>query len=259
MSRALLPNAVWRVGMVEATIRKLTVAAMLALLLHVGFPDSAVVNEQFVALQPVLTSCLDDDDTTTRRLACRVLTAILKSLNQVCGGLAAEAGGRTASEIAHLSREQVNDLYPELLKRLDDSSDEIRVMACDMLVAFWSSAPASSFHSTCLAYAFDMLFVHLDDPQRKIQQAIHRALQAAVSLGPSLMVEKAKENRGRHRSPLLCDHLRDYATPLIQRETEDDREGTLNGDVARAGPPASKCQPVQSSMIDTSDLDDIDD
>jgi dynein assembly factor 5 len=184
----LLPNAVWRVGRVESTIRKLSVACLATLLGDTGLEDERAAAAVLAGMRPVLTSCLADDDATTRRLSCIAMHHLLGR----CGGLGSEA---------------VNDLYPELLKRLDDSCDEIRRVACLMLVSFLGAAPKEALHSTCVDYMCDTLFVHLDDPAPPIQAAVFEVLRAAAVHRPEVVGKKAARCRRMHRSPDLCDRL----------------------------------------------------
>lgn len=64
-----MPNAVWRVGRVAATIRKVSVACQFTMLKsRLASPE--VLLATLADWQPVLISCLDDDDTSTKQLAC---------------------------------------------------------------------------------------------------------------------------------------------------------------------------------------------
>ena len=77
-------------------------------------------------------SCLEDDDVTTRRLSCRVMTKMFEYMSNI------------SVATQRLRYEQINDLYPKLLKRLDDSDDEIRKDACLMLL----NAPSTRSQKT---------------------------------------------------------------------------------------------------------------
>ena len=157
-------RAVFGVGLVESTLRKLAMGT-LALVSRIGVESLDIVSNQFRKSQGTLVSCLEDDDVTTRRLSCRVITKMFEYMSNI------------SVATQRLRYEQINDLYPKLLKRLDDSDDEIRKDACLMLVKFWSAAEKSSyFHETCMVYTFDVLFLHLDDPSLEIQRAVFEAL-----------------------------------------------------------------------------------
>ena len=234
LERVLFPCCVWRVGLVESTLRKLAMAALLALVSRIGVESLDIVSNQFRKSQGTLVSCLEDDDVTTRRLSCRVMTKMFEYMSNI------------SVATQRLRYEQINDLYPKLLKRLDDSDDEIRKDACLMLVKFWSAAEKSSyFHETCMVYTFDVLFLHLDDPSLEIQRAVFEALSCACELHPKLLTEKASESRGKHRTPEFCDKLiRLASSMLVEKNTTKEKRALSEMDL--------------DDEIDTGDLDDID-
>ena len=45
----------------------------------------------------------------------------------------------------YFSEQAVHEIYPKLLKRLDDSSDQVRVAMCQTLQAFFQCSPKSHF------------------------------------------------------------------------------------------------------------------
>lgn len=61
------------------------------------------------------------------------------------------------------------ELYPELLKRLDDSNDVVRVAACKCFVSYFKALPAE-WSGSLFRYIVSSLFIHLDDPERLVQQ-----------------------------------------------------------------------------------------
>jgi dynein assembly factor 5 len=66
-------------------------------------------------------------------------------------------------------------MYPELLKRLDDSNDEIRVAVSKTFMAYFQCFDEGfdvGLYSAHLEAIYKGLLVHLDDPDAKIQHAI---------------------------------------------------------------------------------------
>lgn len=61
------------------------------------------------------------------------------------------------------------ELYPELLKRLDDSNDVVRVATCKCFVSYFKALPAE-WSGSLFRYIVSSLFIHLDDPERLVQQ-----------------------------------------------------------------------------------------
>jgi dynein assembly factor 5 len=67
---------------------------------------------------------------------------------------------------------QITNLYRELLKRLDDSSDDIRLDACLALCQYVRVVP-QDYDRTHYKYLLRGLLVHLDDTNPKIQVAFN--------------------------------------------------------------------------------------
>ena len=59
-----------------------------------------------------LRATLEDDNVSTRLLSCRILTKVFHTVGH------------------SLDQDQLHNMYPDLLKRLDDSSDDIRLAMC---------------------------------------------------------------------------------------------------------------------------------
>ncbi len=77
-------------------------------------------------------------------------------------------------------------LYPELLKRLDDSNDAIRVEAAHAFDKFLQGM-APGFEPGQMEYMVRALCVHLDDSNAQVQDAVHAVmLQVCTPRPPSL-------------------------------------------------------------------------
>ena len=128
----------------------------------------------FETALPLLTSCLDDDNTETRLLTCGMLAVALDRLG---AGRITDGWTRT--------------LYPELLKRLDDASDAVRIKSADPIISLIRCFHYSSTYSaeanmdkTNYQYFLRGLLVHLDDPAPEIQQAAsHSSRHTHCNLG----------------------------------------------------------------------------
>jgi dynein assembly factor 5 len=188
LSEALLPNVVWRAGRVAATVRKVALVCLYTLLREGRVPLEALV-EVVPPLLPVLKTNLEDYDASSRQLVTLSLERIFAYLPGA------------------FDEEPIRQLYPELLKRLDDSSDEVRRAACAAISAFFSAAAPAVFRGGILDYMLDQLFVHLDDQEVSMQEAVLGVLKAAVRLDADAVGKKAQAARGSHRSPRFCDEL----------------------------------------------------
>lgn len=188
VSDMILPNAVWKAGRVASTIRKVALVCLYTLLRDRRVPLPTLY-ETVPPLLPVLKTDLDDYDASSRQLVALSLEAIFLALPRA------------------FDDEPIRQLYPELLKRLDDSSDDVRKSICGTLAAFLNAAAPEVFRGGILDYTLDQLFVHLDDQDPAIQDAVLRVLKAAAPIDPAMVEKKAQAARGSHRSPRYCDEL----------------------------------------------------
>eukprot|EP00927_Polykrikos_kofoidii_P048306 TRINITY_DN42531_c0_g1_i1.p1 TRINITY_DN42531_c0_g1~~TRINITY_DN42531_c0_g1_i1.p1 ORF type:complete len:980 (-),score=178.02 TRINITY_DN42531_c0_g1_i1:255-2915(-) len=188
LQTVLIPNCTWRAGQSNNKIRKggmICVHSMLQR--HLLKPAS--LNAAFADLLPVLKSCLDDSFSPDNRLiACLVLSAMLTDLQ------------------AEISADQLREVYPELLKRLDDSNDKIRTAVCDALSVFFKCLPPA-WSRSLFEYILRNLFVHLDDPNPEIQRGIYVALEAAVHQDYATFLTEARAAAGKSAHPRLCEEL----------------------------------------------------
>jgi len=196
LSALLLPNLVWRAGKAAEHVR-LASSLCLSKLVPLAALTRSALREHWVAALPQIVSCLDDDNATTRTYTCTALAASLPRLG---------AEG--------LSAENTRQIYPELLKRLDDASDDIRLQVCGPLVEFFRCCnysatydPAANFDKTNYGYLLQGLLVHLDDPSPQIQQAVATVVAEGLKLDPLACADELRKVRDRQRSPKLVDAL----------------------------------------------------
>lgn len=193
LQRGIIPNIVWHGGRVAATIRKVAVACAYTLLRQ-RIADQQCLFETAPQMLPVLKSSMDDCDAKTRQLVCLALQYLFVALPGCLG------------------EDPVHQLYAEILKRLDDSKDTVRIAACEMFTTFLKAAPKEHFRGTIIDYTMDCLFVHLDDSEPDIQEAVFNVLKETVVIDAPRLAKKAEENRTRHQSPRYCDQLQALAT-----------------------------------------------
>lgn len=186
----LVPNLIWRVGRVEATIRKVALAAAFGIL-KAGAISFEALFQIATDLVPLLVSNLDDMEMSPRLMACLGLTVIFERLRGV------------------FSDQSIQEMYPKLIARLDDSSDEVRVAICQTLSAFFvGGVNRECYHNTMVDYMLDQLFIHLDDSQTHIQQAVYPVIvRVGLEIDPHAVLKKATAQRSSHRSPTFCDQL----------------------------------------------------
>ncbi len=136
---------------------------------------------------------MDDFDISPRLMACYSLKVLFERL------------------IGAFSEQAIHDLYPKLLKRLDDSQDEVRLAICETLVAFYHCGPNSYYSTTLVEYSLDQLFLHLDDTDSRIQDAVSQVICSMKQLDRhDRILNKAEKNLTIHRTPLQCEKIINY-------------------------------------------------
>jgi len=197
----LIPNCIWKAGQGNNKIRKGGMVCIHALLKqHLVSP--AALNAAFSDLLPILKSCLDDSwSPDNRMIACLVLACLLTDLQ------------------AEINGEQLREVYPEMLKRLDDSNDKIRAVVCEALSVFFKCLPPN-WSRSLYEYILRTLFVHLDDPNPEIQEGIYGVLQAAVHQDYVTFAAEAKTAVAKSAHPRQCEELLRLAQSLQQAQLD---------------------------------------
>ena len=185
----IVPNLIWKIGRVEATVRKVALATAYGLL-KAGATRAESLARSATDLVPLVVSNLDDMESTPRQIACLCLTVLFERLRGAFGDNA------------------VREMYPKLIARLDDSNDAVRISACATLQMFLQCAHKSYFSGTTIDYILDQLFIHLDDPDPAIQEAVLPVIVIAANhIDKDLVVKKAENSKNSHRSSALCNRL----------------------------------------------------
>ena len=74
-----------------------------------------------------------------------------------------------------LDHDRLHNMYPDLLKRMDDSSDDVRVAVAHTFQAYFNCFENDydvSLYKAHLEAIYKGLLVHLDDPEPRIQEAV---------------------------------------------------------------------------------------
>ncbi|KAJ7989332.1 hypothetical protein DPEC_G00303440 [Dallia pectoralis] len=194
----LLPNLVWKAGRTAAAIRTSALSCLLALL-----QGGAITPGQLLAveekLSPQVLSCLEEDSHLSRLLACRSLSVVLKLIG------------------TSLHADALNKIYPEVLKRLDDSSEEVRAVALETL-GRWLASLGKGYNTQLycqhLEFLFQQLLLHLDDPDSRVQDTVLEVLKTGSVVHPSLLKQEVEAVRDKQRSPIYCDKLLQHIQSL---------------------------------------------
>ena len=200
----LLPNLVWRVGRTAAAVRTAALSCVLALL-HGGAITPAQVLCVEEKLSPQVLSALEEDSPMARLLACRSISIIIKLVGQ------------------SLHPDALNKIYPELLKRLDDSSEEVRAVALQALGLWLSSLSSDYSPDLCvshLQFIFQHLLLHLDDSDSAVQDQVLEILKKGSSVHPTLLKTEIEAVREKQRSPVYCERLLQHINSLTHQPAQ---------------------------------------
>mmetsp|Transcript_10035 Transcript_10035/g.16892 ORF Transcript_10035/g.16892 Transcript_10035/m.16892 type:complete len:159 (+) Transcript_10035:1130-1606(+) len=147
----------------------------------------------FRSLFTTLKSSLDDDWANDLRFASIVLTKHLQ--------------GYLKDNFEH---DDYQLIYTELLKRLDDAQDGIRIETCKVLEVFFEIIP-DPWSGSLYEYTVKTIYVHLDDSNPEIQQAISNVLKVACTKQTDDFIRVSKEQVNKTVHPALCKSLMDHA------------------------------------------------
>ncbi|TMS14708.1 Dynein assembly factor 5, axonemal [Larimichthys crocea] len=157
-------------------------------------------------LIPLVLSALDEDSQMGRLLACRSLSTTVRLIG------------------TSLHPEALNKIYPELLKRLDDSSEEVRSVALQALGLWLTSLTKDYNPEFCtphLQFLFQQLLLHLDDPDSSVQEQVLEVLKKGSLVHPTLLRREVEAVRDKQRSPLYCDQLLQHISSLPTETTAE--------------------------------------
>ncbi|ESO05753.1 hypothetical protein HELRODRAFT_111152 [Helobdella robusta] len=193
VEKMVLPNCAWSVGRTSEVIRSSAVLCLWIIL------SSEIVDRDLLQeftnknLISQLKSLLEDDSKATRLTTCNLLTRLFN--------------------IATVEVPEDNilyNMYPDLLKRLDDSNDEVRIAAADTFASYMSCLLPSynvPLYGAHLEEIYKGLLVHLDDHNVDVQTAIYNTLQKSCTLDPDRLLKLAADVRYKHRNSYLCEQL----------------------------------------------------
>ena len=181
--QALLPALVWHAGKTAAAVRFAAISALSTLLghqlLHFDQLQAMLSGDR---LLPMLFQSLEEEYfVDTRLAACSATYHLLASAGKL------------------LTCEQCRLTYPELLKRLDDSSNTVRTSICAALRVFVGEA-SSSLDDGNATYLIKGMLIHLDDVDPVIQEAVWTVLESAATRRPTLVSEAVSIVSHLHRS-----------------------------------------------------------
>ena len=185
MRQLLAPLLVWRAGRTAAAVRYAALVALCTFLRtaaqHLS-PDALAACASGAQLVGSLGGCLEEDYYADMRLAA---AHALHLLLTACGA-------------ALLSPDQRQRLQGELVRRLEDSRDEVRAAAATVLLALLHARPPPDGPAADQADGAPLLaalMLHLDDPAELVRRAVGCAAVEAARVHPAAAREAATAAR----------------------------------------------------------------
>ena len=185
-------SLVWKAGKTAAAVRYAAVVCLGTLLRNKLCPRNALlVAVHHGELIPSLIGTLEEDFyADTRAASCHAVRHLLLT-----------AGDK-------LTDEHRRAVYPELLKRMDDSRNDIRIAAAGVIAAFFEAMPAD-YDETNVGYLLKGFVVHMDDPDAAVQEAVCAACEVAAGKKTSAVAEAMNLARSTHRHQRYIDKVTD--------------------------------------------------
>lgn len=184
----LLPCIEWRSGIPNVKIREAAIICLKKLL------DNKLISEEefhrnFMDVFNNIKNCLDDDFSSDIRFAAIVL---VKKMISFCG--------------SKFEWDNFKEVYPELLKRLDDSQDGIRLEACKSFEIFFTYLP-TDWALNLFEYMIQNIFIHLDDSEDQIQDAINKVLLKAAEVHQDVVYSTGDAMKSKFKHQIVIENL----------------------------------------------------
>jgi hypothetical protein len=150
----LLPATAWRAMRPNSKIRKASLVCLIKLFKN-NLIETSSVSHFFNDIIQVLKSTLEDDwDPEMRFLSINMLKYLI------------------SYEYEIVSESNLTELYPLLLKRLDDSQDNNRILVSEVFKIFFQICQKVRISSSTYEYIVSSAFIHLDDPNENVRRAV---------------------------------------------------------------------------------------
>eukprot|EP01083_Nonionella_stella_P263941 895965_1 len=186
----LAPNCVWRVGKVSHMLRIETLGCIAAVLKN-GMASTTHLTAALPELIPVLKSNLEGYVSDVRENSCEIIRVLLEQMKD----------SHTFDD------DELFSLQREVVQRLDDSHDPIRILACGTLTALVGCLGSGPTAENTFREIVENALIHLDDPKEEIQESVREMLAGIAWYNGTLVREMVQSARERHTCKSICDRL----------------------------------------------------
>jgi dynein assembly factor 5 len=204
--QVLMPNCVWRAGRVASSLRLHALTVLHALLSHHLIPAGLLLVLS-PGLLPVLKSNLDDDEARMRMLVLLLLQLLVSSV---------------PAHSLKLEDEVLTELHRDLLKRLDDAHDDIRLQVVRALSLLLARVfpPASDYDKTdsYFRYIVQCFCVYLDDANPAVVEACFAFLREAIPYNRKVFIQEVEAARSKQTTGQYCEQLLALAKQQEQQQ-----------------------------------------
>lgn len=187
----LIPCLKWSPGIPSNSIRKASIVCLMTLLNN-NLIESVKMFQNFHDVFTPMKSCLDDDWMNELRFASVILTRKIME--------------KIRDDIDH---ECFKEIYEQLLKRLDDAQDGIRIETAKTFELFFELLP-EQWSNSLYDYCIKGVFIHLDDNNDEVRQAVVKVLKKGSRINPDTFLEIAVDCQSRFTHQILCKNLVDH-------------------------------------------------
>ncbi|XP_012143264.2 dynein axonemal assembly factor 5 [Megachile rotundata] len=118
----------------------------------------------------------------------------------------------------HLTEEYIHKIYPVLLKRLDDGSDDIRIASLEALTKLWSTIPEDydlNFNKGHIDTLYTTVIIYLDDPEKEFQNLTLGSLKELAKVHPELLYHKLQKCKMNFRNQQDIEILLEYCQDIL--------------------------------------------
>jgi dynein assembly factor 5 len=192
LKEILLPATAWRTQRPNYSVRKAALTCIIKLYKYTIIDEESSL--KFIKdIFKVLKSTMEDDwDPQLRDLSVILIKYILLHTKD------------------KISQDDMIDLYPNLLKRLDDSQDSIRILMCQVLKIFFEIIKRTGFSESAYEYIINTAFIHLDDPKIEVRLAVLDFLKEASGMHKETFLKVANKSLTTFSHTELCTALIDH-------------------------------------------------
>ncbi|XP_073945026.1 dynein axonemal assembly factor 5 [Choristoneura fumiferana] len=224
IEEVILPNLVWTAGRTAEAIRTAAVACLCSALqdnpeseleIEKGgdgdkkekevnlFPTQESLEPFLEQVVPLLNGLVDDNSTLTRQHTLRAICCLAT--------LAKQRGCFTAA-ILH-------KLYYDVLKRLDDSSDKVRLFATQTITTLFKNRPLpydTVLYGAHVDALYSAMLIHLDDTDEAFRKEMLDALLVLSDINPQLLMKKVKANMQLYRNKAAYERLSSHIEKMLK-------------------------------------------